>query len=91
MVAKKSLAQIKRDDIESFLYFCQAPPKTWIGTKHVSRFIDRVSKKIVAKKVSDKTAEQVAKATIAGLRYFNKKVFTILLEAMVVNLPITKK
>jgi site-specific recombinase XerD len=39
LVAKKSLTQIKRSDIEDYLYFCQAPPKTWIGTTHVPRFI----------------------------------------------------
>jgi len=36
----KSLAELRRADIEIFLEFCQAPPKEWIGIKHVTRFIE---------------------------------------------------
>lgn len=38
-VQHKTLKQLRRTDIECFLEFCQAPPKDWIGTKHVNRFL----------------------------------------------------
>lgn len=37
----KSLNNLRRDDLEAFLEFCQTPPKHWIGIKHVPRFIDQ--------------------------------------------------
>jgi site-specific recombinase XerD len=37
----KSLKDLRRNDLEAFLEFCQAPPKEWIGIKHVPRFIDQ--------------------------------------------------
>ncbi|HSW69738.1 MAG TPA: tyrosine-type recombinase/integrase [Gammaproteobacteria bacterium] len=37
----KSLKDLRRNDIEVFLEFCQAPPKHWIGVKHVPRFIEK--------------------------------------------------
>lgn len=41
MVANKSIKDLKRDDIEGFINFCQKPPKEWIGTKRVLRFIEK--------------------------------------------------
>lgn len=40
-VAQKSLTELRRADFESFLKFCQNPPKNWIGLKNVSRFIEK--------------------------------------------------
>jgi len=40
-IAKKSLKQLRRNDIEKFIEFCQRPPITWIGIKHVPRFINK--------------------------------------------------
>src|SRR5438874_945278 len=40
-VTEKTLKDLRRNDLETFLEFCQAPPKEWIGTKHVPRFIDK--------------------------------------------------
>lgn len=40
-IHKKTLKALRRSDIETFLEFCQAPPKRWIGSKHVTRFIDQ--------------------------------------------------
>jgi site-specific recombinase XerD len=37
----KSLKDLRRNDLEIFFEFCQAPPKNWIGVKHVSRFMDK--------------------------------------------------
>ncbi|MES2142492.1 MAG: site-specific integrase [Pseudomonadota bacterium] len=40
-VVGKSIKEIRRDDFETFVSFCQKPPKTWIGTKTVARYIDQ--------------------------------------------------
>ena len=37
-LVQKSLKELNREDIEEFIRFCQKPPKSWIGTKKVSRF-----------------------------------------------------
>src|SRR5262245_37700797 len=36
-IQNKTLKDLRRNDLEHFLEFCQAPPKEWIGIKHVSR------------------------------------------------------
>lgn len=41
LIAKKSLVEIRREDLEDFIEFCQKPPRSWIGIKNVARFIDR--------------------------------------------------
>ncbi len=41
LIQKKSILHLKRADIEDFIEFCQAPYKSWIGTKIVSRFQDK--------------------------------------------------
>ncbi len=40
LVADKTLPQIQREDIEAYVAFARQPPKTWIGTKNVARFVD---------------------------------------------------
>lgn len=40
-IHKKSIKELTRMDFEAFLEFCQSPPKHWIGTKHVERFLDQ--------------------------------------------------
>ncbi len=37
-VENKTLAEIKREHIESFMEFCLKPPVNWVGTKNVARF-----------------------------------------------------
>lgn len=37
----KHLKELRRTDLEAYLEFCQAPPKHWIGIKHVPRFIEK--------------------------------------------------
>lgn len=37
-IADKVLEDLRRDDIEIFIRFCQQPPKAWIGVKKVARF-----------------------------------------------------
>lgn len=41
LIADKSLEQIKREDIESYVAFAKQPPKHWIGTKNVARFVSQ--------------------------------------------------
>ncbi len=45
-VAKKPIKNLKREDIENFIRFCQKPPKSWIGTKKAERFIEKDGKRI---------------------------------------------
>jgi len=40
-VQKKPVLKLKRLDIEAFIEFCQKPPKRWIGSKMVARFITK--------------------------------------------------
>lgn len=39
LIKDKTLDQLKRDDIEQYINFCQNPPKSWISLKKVPRFI----------------------------------------------------
>src|SRR3990167_11269823 len=41
LIEKKSLLDLKRQDIENYIQFCLDPPKSWIGLKHAYRFISR--------------------------------------------------
>ena len=46
LIANKPLNQLTREDIESFIAFCQAPPQTWIGTTKPPRFITKNAERI---------------------------------------------
>ena len=46
LIAQKTLAELKRQDIEDFIQFCQKPPKAWIGVHKVPRFIKENSLRI---------------------------------------------
>lgn len=39
-IEDKTLKQLKREHIESFLLFCQKPPASWIGVKKAPRFVN---------------------------------------------------
>ena len=39
-VHEKPLSDLKRLDIEEFIEFCRNPPRSWISTKIVNRFLD---------------------------------------------------
>lgn len=45
-VSGNSLLELRRPDIEAYIAFCQSPPKAWIGTKKVARFIKPDGKRI---------------------------------------------
>ncbi|MCR9192785.1 MAG: site-specific integrase [Gammaproteobacteria bacterium] len=46
LIQKKTLPELKRDDIEQFVRFCQNPPRTWINLKKCPRFINAEGKRI---------------------------------------------
>lgn len=50
LIENKTLKQIRRDEFESFLSFCQNPPLSWIATTVEDRFIEKDGLKITNKK-----------------------------------------
>ncbi len=46
LIENKTLSQVKREDVEIFIRFCQKPPKAWIGLKKAPRFIDDGAERI---------------------------------------------
>jgi integrase len=40
LICKKPLKDISRNDLRDYLQFVSAPPKSWIATKNISRFIN---------------------------------------------------
>jgi hypothetical protein len=41
LVAKKSILELARQDIQEYIEFCLNPPIAWMGTTRVSRFVER--------------------------------------------------
>lgn len=41
LIAEKSILTLKRTDAENYIQFCLDPPKSWIGLKRVSRFVEK--------------------------------------------------
>lgn len=41
LVAKKSIINLRRSDIETYIAFCQSPPPAWIGIKKAPRFLEK--------------------------------------------------
>ncbi len=46
LIANKSIKDLRRSDIETYLAFCQKPPISWIGTTKFSRFIEKDGERI---------------------------------------------
>lgn len=46
LISKITLKKLKRNDIESFIKFCQKPPKEWIGKTKPPRFIVKDGQRI---------------------------------------------
>ena len=46
LVAHKSLAQLVREDIETYVEFSKQPPTTWIGKKNVPRLLDKNGERV---------------------------------------------
>lgn len=45
-IKQVALEELKRDDIEQYIHFCQNPPSSWISIKKVPRFIEDSGKRI---------------------------------------------
>lgn len=45
LVKKTSITDLRREDIEAFVRFCQSPPPAWIGLQKVSKFIQKHGKR----------------------------------------------
>ncbi len=46
LVSDKSLKDVRREDIEEYVDFAKKPPKTWIGTKNVARYIENQGQRV---------------------------------------------
>lgn len=46
LVSRKSLKDLRREDVEDYVKFCQKPPKKWIGTYKPARFIIQNNQRI---------------------------------------------
>lgn len=45
-IKNKTLPDLKRDDIEQFIRFCQNPPRQWISLKKVPRYLNHEGQRI---------------------------------------------
>ena len=46
LIKSKTIDELKRDDIEQYIHFCQNPPNTWISLKKVPRFVEKEGRRI---------------------------------------------
>lgn len=46
LIKKTSLKDLKREDIEQYIHFCQNPPKAWISLKKSPRFIEKEGQRV---------------------------------------------
>ncbi|EAR09723.1 tyrosine-type recombinase/integrase [Reinekea blandensis] len=61
-----SLDQVRRQHIEAFVHFCQSPPKHWIGTKSVQRFLNSGGQRVVNPQWRPFVAKVTKRARKAG-------------------------
>jgi len=80
-IQKKPLKDLRRNDLEAFLEFCQAPPNHWIGIKHVPRFIDQEGRRVAHAAWRPFIATLSKKAHREGLLP-NKKAYTLSQSAL---------
>lgn len=45
-VVESPALALRRDQIEEFIHFCNAPPEDWIGTKNVARFKNKMGERV---------------------------------------------
>ncbi|MFA6303383.1 MAG: site-specific integrase, partial [Legionella sp.] len=45
-IKNATIDELKREDIEEYVHFCQNPPKSWISIKKVPRFIEKDAKRV---------------------------------------------
>lgn len=46
LITNKTIKELKRNDLENFIVFCQKPPKSWIGITQQPRFIEKLGLRI---------------------------------------------
>lgn len=46
LIKKSNLKDLKREDIEAFIRFCQSPPASWISTQKVAKFISKSGQRV---------------------------------------------
>lgn len=46
LIKETTLPELKREDIENYVHFCQNPPKSWISLKKVPRFIEQNAERV---------------------------------------------
>ena len=46
LCSNKSLKDVRREDIEDYVDFAKKPPKAWIGTKNVPRYIENQGQRV---------------------------------------------
>ena len=85
LIANKSVKQIRREEFESFLDFCQNPPISWISTTIQNRFTEKDGQKIPNSKWRpfvvkiSKTDNKVGKKPIKKNYELSEKSFKALL------------
>jgi site-specific recombinase XerD len=47
LIASRTLVEIQREDLESYIEFARNPPADWTGYKHVPRFIDAAGERVL--------------------------------------------
>lgn len=45
-VKNVTIDELKREDIEQYIHFCQNPPRSWISLKKVPRFVEKDGKRV---------------------------------------------
>lgn len=46
LIKNTTVDELKRDDVEQYIRFCQNPPKAWISLKKVPRFIEKDGRRV---------------------------------------------
>lgn len=46
LIARKSLGQVRREDIEQYLEFARNPPSAWVGDRNVARYLERQGERV---------------------------------------------
>ena len=92
LIVQKSIVKLKRTDIEDYIKFCLKPPKSWIGLKQVTRFIERAKKDsiritiIVAERLNEwnMSCEHLAPLVIEDfdIKYLSDKEINLLLDLL---------
>lgn len=67
-----SLGELRRQDLEEYVRFCQSPPKAWIGSKQVARFRNHQGERVTNPDWRPFVSRPDAKATGTGFALSQK-------------------